>query len=105
MKITSTDESRYNFVAMICGIGVALLGLTVIYGWLIGSHEIVQINDSFAPMQFNTALCFVFSGMGIMAWSIYKRTASRFLGLLTLLVAAATLCQYIFVTDLGIDML
>ncbi|MEC8664917.1 MAG: CHASE domain-containing protein [Pseudomonadota bacterium] len=105
MKITSTDESRYNFVAMICGMGVALLGLTVIYGWLIGSREIVQINDSFAPMQFNTALCFVFSGMGIMAWSIYKRTASRFLGLLTLLVAAATLCEYIFVTDFGIDML
>ena len=105
MKTSAVDESRYNVLAMMCGFAVALLGLTVIYGWLMGSRGIVQINDAFAPMQFNTALCFVFSGMGLIAWSTYKRTASRFLGFLTLLIASATLCEYVFVTDFGIDML
>lgn len=43
---------------------LVLMGCVVMSGWAIQSPAIVQINPTFTPMQFNTALCFVLSGAG-----------------------------------------
>ena len=44
---------------------VMLLGSLVMMGWVVESQSIVQLNKSFAPMQFNTALLFLLSGISL----------------------------------------
>ena len=42
-----------------------LLGLVVIYGWYTGHETLVQVLPEFVPMQYNTALGFVFCALAV----------------------------------------
>lgn len=81
------------------------LGLLVMIGWFSHSERIVQILPSLVPMQFNTALGFILSGLLLaMLTRGYKKGAlllSSLLGLIALL----TLLEYVFRIDLLIDQL
>lgn len=81
------------------------MGVLVLYGWMIDSTVITQINPTFTAMQFNTALCFVLSGMSVVLlmfkYRLFSRLTSASFGVLSLL----TLIQYIFNTSFGIDQL
>lgn len=79
------------------------LGLFVILGWLIDSRTLVQILPSFAPMQFNTALCFLLSGLALALLSRERTEVSCWLGSSVLLIALVTLSQYAFGLDVGLD--
>ena len=54
-----------ELAALAIGLVVATLGLVVIVGWLASSPALVQIRPTFAPMQFNTALCFLATGASL----------------------------------------
>lgn len=41
------------------------IGCCVIWGWYSHSLSLIQLSPSFAPMQFNTALCFVLCGASL----------------------------------------
>ncbi len=43
----------------------ALLGILALIGWFMGNTSLIKINTSFVSMQFNTALSFLFSGVGL----------------------------------------
>jgi hypothetical protein len=47
------------------GAAVAAFGLLVIASWYAQWRAILQIVPGSAPMQYNTALCFVLSGAGL----------------------------------------
>ncbi|HWI19451.1 MAG TPA: hypothetical protein VNT81_16975 [Vicinamibacterales bacterium] len=53
-----------------CGAVLMLVGALVMAGWLLGIRSIVQLDPSFAPMQFNTAACFFLCGVALsgMSW-------------------------------------
>jgi sensor domain CHASE-containing protein len=81
---------------------IVLLGLVVMLAWHFGFARIVQLHTTFAPMQYNTALCFVLSGLA----ALYARSRPRFAGALAIVVAAiglATLLQYALGVNFGID--
>ncbi len=84
---------------------VILLGLTVILGWHLKESSLVQIQDSFAPMQYNTAVSFLLSGIGLLCLTFGKTKTPFFLGIFVSLVGALTLSEYISGKDLGIDQL
>jgi PAS domain S-box-containing protein len=91
-------------IRILCGLLVAITAIVVQTGWLIHSVALVQINRDFSPMQFNTALCFLFCGINL----IFLNASSRFLkstGLLATALAGITLSQYLFHTNYGIDTL
>ena len=83
--------------------GTSLLGLLVLLGWYTHNTGLIQIRPQFVPMQYNTALGFLLSGVALLAL-VYRRP--RLAGISAVIVGAigvATLLQYIFAIDLGID--
>ncbi|WP_192577360.1 GGDEF domain-containing protein [Francisella sp. LA112445] len=83
---------------------VLVIACTVIFGWLTGNTSIVKLNNSFPPMQFNTAACF-----GILAIVNFIPKTSKFsysrciLSLIVLIISLLTLSEYLFGLNFGID--
>jgi sensor domain CHASE-containing protein len=84
----------------------ALLGLAVLIGWYTHTVALIQLRPSLAPMQFNTALCFLLGGMALALSSFaWGAKASRALGGSVCALAALTLAEYLSGRGLGIDQL
>jgi hypothetical protein len=56
-----TTMTARQQVALLLSLMVALLGASVIVGWYWHIPTLLQIHPGFAPVQFNTALGFLFS--------------------------------------------
>jgi len=57
-------ELSFNKPAMIiAAIYTFLLGAIVLTGWYISNSDLIQVLPQFTPMQYNTALGFLLSGM------------------------------------------
>lgn len=90
-------------IALTCAIVSGVIALVVmVAGWLAGIESIIQIHPTFAPMQFNTALGFLLSGLGILSFYKFQKLSPIFGGL-ALTLGAATLFQYITGVNLHID--
>jgi len=61
------ESGRYRMVALVIGYLLVLLGLTALAGWLLEVEIIISIVPGFPSMAFNTAICFVLSGIGLAA--------------------------------------
>ena len=86
-----------------CAIIVVLLGLAVMSGWVVEARWLVQVVPGFTPMQFNTALCFVLAGAGLLCVGLKKNFLVSALGVLTVLISGLTLVQYLTGWSFGID--
>jgi PAS domain S-box-containing protein len=82
---------------------IALMATLVLLGWLIGSPQLVQIHHTFAPMQVNTALCFLLLALAQIPQVRRKRFLSLSLSTAGFLLAAASGLQYVFDVNFGVD--
>ncbi|MFN3827340.1 MAG: response regulator [Micavibrio sp.] len=89
----------------ICCILIALVATSVIAGWYLQNAILVQVHPEFAPMKFNTALCFLLSAIGIFAWSLSSLRVTFAAGLSIASIALLTLSQYFLPINIGIDTL
>ena len=109
MPVSSSCSSREpsaRLRLLIAGIGCAclLLGTLVIVGWHLHLLTLVQLNPGLAPMNYNTAVCFVFAGLALGAWAYGGVTRlPPILGALIATIALLTVAEYVFRIDLGID--
>jgi PAS domain S-box-containing protein len=87
------------------GVIPVILGISVLFGWYSSNATLIQISPDFAPMQFNTALGFILSGLGILSIIYRKKNVGLFLGVILFLIGITTLTEYVFSIDLGIDQL
>ena len=97
---------RYTFLRFCINIGAFLLlalGLTVIWGWYIGSARLIQIHPQFVPMQFNTALGFGLIGLAILSATNNRRKFIKYIGIGLVLLGGLTLVQHIWGINLSID--
>jgi PAS domain S-box-containing protein len=92
-------------VPIVVGVAVIVLGLTVLVGWHAGWPRLIQLHPTFAPMKYNTALCFLCSGGALLAIGRKARRVGVLLGGIVTLVGLLTLAEYVFDADLGIDQL
>jgi len=90
----------YQLVAGVVCIALASL---VIYGWYSQNQTYIQIHKNFAPMQYNTALGFLLCGMALIGITINKSIFVRIMGALVFILGTASLSQYLFSINLGID--
>lgn len=95
-------EGVWLFAKIAAMLNVFLGGL-VIFGWYTGNTALIQIMPSFAPMHFNTALCFISAGFALCMLCQGHKPLSRFFGFIVALVAILTLMEYIFNLNLEID--
>ena len=82
-----------------------LLGCVVIAGWYTASPTIVQIHPNWSPMQYNTALCMLLSAAMLFARWMGRVILTKSLASLLITLPLATLVQYLWQLDLGIDQL
>ncbi len=81
----------------------ALLGVAVLVGWHVHSFALVQVLPAFVPMQYNTALGFLLSGVGFGLAAYRKSLAAAIIGGVTAALGALTLIEYLAGVNLGID--
>ncbi len=104
LQENATKRQRY-IIPFLAGITSSLLGLLVLIGWYTHNTALLQINSAFKAMQYNTALCFLFSGVGLLLVVLGKRRIGAALGALVAVVGALTLAEYLFGVNFGIDQL
>ena len=63
------DRFQHGLIrtSVVLAAGTLLLGLVVLFGWHTGNRTLVQVLPQFVPMQYNTALGFVFAGAALLA--------------------------------------
>lgn len=100
-------------ITVIVSIGAIALGLLVITGWYLNIPQFIQVLPQFAPMQYNTALGFLLSGIGLFKLTTNHRWQPNgvidivgfMCGLSVMLIGGLSLLQYIINADLAIDQL
>lgn len=122
------DESAANLAAALNPVMLANLrrftriasalcvlgGLTVLFGWLLTIERLKRLGPGLASMKANTALCLMFLGFAIgvisrgagaqtAASGPRLRLAGRVAAVLAASIALATLAEYVFRWNLGID--
>ena len=97
-------------VTTICAATTALIGLTVLTGWITGVDALKRIVPHLIAMVPNTATCFVLGGLGL--WLLRRESRPRAASLaaqacatVVLLVGLLTFLERMFGFDFGIDLL
>lgn len=101
----SDPRSTAALVAAASGASAAALGGLVVAGWLTVAVALIQVLPGFPPMQYNTALGFMICGAALLCAALDLRRPTALLGILAGLIGSATLCEYLFRSELGIDQL
>ena len=96
-------RSGAALIAVASGASVATLGGLVVAGWLTVAVALIQVLPGLPPMQYNTALGFMICGAGLLAAALDLRRPTALLGGLAAVLGLATLFQFVFQSDLGID--
>lgn len=90
-----------TFSIPLLSIALIVISSLVIVGWFGHNKNIVQIIPDSAPMQMNTALCFLLSSIALLLYrhKFIAHICASLVGFISLL----TLIEYIFTVNLGID--
>ena len=103
LRPEQSPQSGAALVAAASGASVAALGGLVVAGWLTVAVALIQVLPGFPPMQYNTALGFMICGAALLTAALDERRPTLLLGGLATGMGIATLVQYVFHIDLGID--
>ena len=60
-RASNRIERGLHTTGLALAFATLLLGLAVLFGWHTGNRTLVQLLPQFVPMQYNTALGFVFA--------------------------------------------
>ncbi len=101
---TNGLAQQFRQASQVIALLVAALGIVVLCGWAFSLPALTRIQPAFQSMKANTALCFVLLGAGSWLAHTHERFR-RILGVLVVVIAAATLAEYALNVDLGIDQL
>jgi PAS domain S-box-containing protein len=104
-SILNRNRASSLIASALLAICILCLGLTVITGWYLQNITLLQIHESFPPMQYNTALGFVLSGTGLLLSLYGYARMAMLVGAIVSLIGGLTLIEIYFQLDLGIDRL
>ena len=94
-------------IAKTMGAAVAVVGLVVLAGWLLGVPALIRLGPGWVPMKANAALGLLLSGVALWIAAAetapWQKAARLALGAAVLALGAASLAEHIFEWRLGID--
>jgi PAS domain S-box-containing protein len=102
-KDKRADTALIRHFPCFAGAAVALFGLLVIASWHAHWTSILQMVPGTAPMQYNTALCFILSGAGLFLLTISRAKIAIWLGGAAAVFTLLTLLEYFTHRDFLID--
>ncbi len=82
---------------------VGLISILVLAGWCFSIDLLIQIHPAFAPMQFNTALCFLLSSSALIGMMQKHLNLLIISSIAAMTISALTLSQYLLQINLGLD--
>ncbi len=93
-----------NHIITAAAVFTILVSSVVIIGWFFDIGLFKSILDSYISMKFNTAVCFLITGILLLKLEKKKvRVAEDFFVLILIVSSVLTLSEYIFNYNLGID--
>src|SRR5262245_3026533 len=93
---------KRHFTAL-CAAFTTAIGLLVLTGWHLKNPAMLQIHSSWAPMQYNTAVCFLTCSLSLFLLDRVKLVAMYLTALVGAAISGTTFLQYVFEKDFGID--
>lgn len=88
----------------VAGLVAILVSALVITGWVLHIPLLTSVSPDFISMKFNTAICFLFTGIALlMIGEKSSRKACVVCLIIVTLIAVLTLIEYIFSVNIGID--
>lgn len=96
---TKVSQRLHQILASI----VFVVGIAVMIGWILRNPTIIQVGPDFSPMVFNTGLCLVALAIGIVFSDAKTPLISKISAGFVVVISGATLFQYIFAVDFGVD--
>jgi diguanylate cyclase (GGDEF)-like protein/PAS domain S-box-containing protein len=107
------SEARFKHLRTYCeACAIVTMGIAclVLYGWAFHVETLMSVLPGLVTMKVNTAMGLAFSGASL--WLLLpedsgtrRKSIARFLALLVVLIGSATLTEYFFGLNLGIDQL
>jgi signal transduction histidine kinase/CheY-like chemotaxis protein len=98
---------RFRTFSRFSGVFTALLGTSVLCGWLFDVEFLKSIRPDWIQMRANTALCFLLCGSSLFLQTLRVRTpiqrVAKFLAAAAMIIGVLTLGEFLFSVDLGID--
>ena len=85
------------------GVLVGLCGLLMVVSWHAHWRPVLQMVPNTAPMQYNTALCFILAGLALFLLTTSRLRIAQLAGGLVGLVGAITLMEYLSGGGFGLD--
>jgi signal transduction histidine kinase/ActR/RegA family two-component response regulator len=99
----SSRTAKLDFVVLVAGELAVALGSVVLFGWYTHSSRLVQVQPTFAPMQYNAALCVLLCGFGLLALSWERVRLEVVCSIVVAAIGLLTLYEYLFGLSLGLD--
>ncbi|MDX1993728.1 MAG: ATP-binding protein [bacterium] len=101
-------DDFFRRLSRVCSTGALAIGLAGLLGWILDLQGLKSLLPDQPTLKFNTALCFVFSGLGLVVLhrGTNRPSAQRvmmILALLVLLISGLTIFQHVSGLNLGID--
>jgi PAS domain S-box-containing protein len=87
------------------GVASLALGLLVMAGWHMKSYPLIQVIPGFTPMQYNTAICFLACGAGLLLLVFGKPRLAGALGIFSALLGLLSAVQQFGNLNFGVDQL
>jgi CHASE3 domain sensor protein len=97
------DTPAFRNVPRWAGVAVALFGLLDIASWHEHWRAILQPVPGSAPMQYNTALCFIILGIGLVLLTTRWVKIAPGLGAVAAFIPIVTVVEYASGWDFGVD--
>jgi len=104
-EAASRSQNMLLVVTNVIGVLLSLLGCLIVVAWYLHNPAILQINPSYVPMQFNTALAFLATGVSLCLAAQGKQTTAALIGSIAGILGLLTMLEYLFGVSLGIDQL
>ncbi len=102
-RVSATAWSALRITGSLCGALAVLLGSLVLTGWALHSTLLIQVEPNMAPMQRNTAVSFILSGIALLGILFARPRLTLMSSAITTAMSLASILEYLFHANWGID--
>ncbi|WP_462158664.1 PAS domain S-box protein [Pseudoalteromonas sp. GB56] len=99
----ASNSRTLTVIAMAFSTLLIAIGSVVIFAWFTKNYPLMKLGPDFSPMQFNTALGMLFSGMSLLALLTHRKKRCLAAAFIVFTLGFLSLMQYITGLNFGID--